>query len=141
MTNPFTVPLGADIDLDLLVRGLASIADNQQRVEILGQKDTGTGTDVDVRFRASRATLYVQVHVQSDAVGKGGADYDAANFMSSSRVDCRSSRLQDQTISRNGTDQYFLFLIPVFLEGDRTTYTKFDGVDGADEMAFLDLGT
>ena len=88
--------------------------DNQQRVRYMGHKDQGTGTDVKVRFMASRATNYVQVHVQSDAVGKGGFDYAADNFISSSRVDCRAEKMQEVTISRNGSDQYWVFLIPSF---------------------------
>ena len=128
-------------ELDRFLRGLASFWDNQQRVSIEGQKDTGAGTDVNVRFVASRATQFVQAQVQSTATSKGGAPYSTSNYVSSTRVDCRSNRQQDLTISRNGTNRYYLFLIPVFLEGDGSTYTKFDGDDGADKMAFADLGT
>ena len=96
---------------------------------------------MNVRFVASRATQFVQAQVQSTATSKGGATYSTSNYVSSTRVDCRSNRQQDLTISRNGTNRYYLFLIPVFLEGDGSTYTKFDGDDGADKMAFADLGT
>jgi hypothetical protein len=141
MAGPYGIPLGLPQELDAILRGMLSISDNQQRVELTGQKDTGTGTDVAVRFRASRATLFAQTHVQSTATSKGGAAYSASNFVSSARVDCRSNRQQDITVARNGTNRYYLWLIPVFLEGDGTTYTKFDGVTGADQMVFVDLGT
>ena len=139
--GPYSLPLGLPPELDRFLRGLASFWDNQQRVSIEGQKDTGAGTDVNVRFVASRATKFVQAQVQSTATSKGGATYSTSNYVSSTRVDCRSNRQQDLTISRNGTNRYYLFLIPVFLEGDGSTYTKFDGDDGADKMAFADLGT
>ena len=141
MTGPFGLPLGLPPDLARLLRGMASFWDNQQRVSPTGQKDTGTGTDVNVRFMASRATQWVQVHVQSTATSKGGATYSTSNYISTTRVDCRSDRQQDQTIARNGTNHYYLWLIPVFLEGDGTTYSKFDGATATDRMAFVDLGT
>ena len=114
MTGPFSVPPGAAPDIDRVLRGFASLWDNQQRVQYMGHKDQGAGTDVDLKFMASRATQYVQVHVQSDAVGKGGFDYDASNFVSSNRVDCRVDRIQEVTISRDGSSQYWVFLIPAF---------------------------
>jgi hypothetical protein len=141
MTGPFGLPLGLPPELDRLLRGLASFWDNQQRVFPTGQKDTGTGTDVNIRFMASRATRWVQVHVQSTASSKGGATYSTSNYISTTRVDCRSNRQQDVTVSRNGTNRYYLWLIPVFLEGDESTYSKFDGVTTTDRMAFIDLGT
>ena len=141
MAGPFGIPLGLPPELDRLLRGIASFWDNQQRVQVMGQKDTGTGTDVNIRFVASRATQWVQVHVQSTATSKGGATYSTSNYVSTTRVDCRSDRQQDVTVSRNGTNRYYLWLIPVFLEGDESTYTKFDGATGADRMAFVDLGT
>ena len=141
MTGPFGIPLGLPPELDRLLRGIASFWDNQQRVQVMGQKDTGTGTDVNVRFMASRATQFVQVQVQSTASSKGGATYSTSNYVSTTRVDCRSDRQQDVTVSRNGTNRYYLWLIPVFLEGDESTYSKFDGVTTSDRMAFVDLGT
>ena len=141
MAGPFGLPLGLPVELDRLLRGMESLWDNQQRVQIMGQKDTGTGTDVNVRFMASRATRWVQVHVQSTASSKGGATYSTSHYLSTTRVDCRSNRQQDVTVSRNGTNRYYLFLIPVFLEGDESTYSKFDGVTTTDRMAFVDLGT
>ena len=140
MTGPFGVPLGLPPELDRFLRGMASSWDNQQRVQVAGQKDTGAGTDVNVRLMASRATQWVQVHVQSTAASKGGATYSTSNYVSTARVDCRSDRQQDQTIARNGTNHYYLWLIPVFLEGDESTYSKFDGVTTTDRMAFVDLG-
>lgn len=141
MAGPSGIPLGLPQELDAVLRGMLSIADNQQRVELTGHKDTGTGTDVAIRFRGSRATQWVQSHVQSTATDKGGATYSASNYVSSTRVDCRSNRQQDVTVSRNGTNRYYLWLVPVFLEGDGSTYTKFDGVTGTDQMVFADLGT
>jgi len=139
--GPYGIPVGLPPELEGLIRGLGSFADNQQRVQLTGHLDTGAGTDAKVRLRASRATQYVQAHVQSTATSKGGATYSTSNYISSARVDCRSNRQQDLTIARNGSNQYFLWLIPVFLEGDQSTYTKFDGVTGADHMIFADLGT
>ena len=141
MAGPFGIPLGLPVELDRLLRGMASFWDNQQRVQVMGQRDTGTGTDVNIRFMASRATQWVQVHVQSTASSKGGATYSTSNYVSTARVDCRSDRQQDQTIARNGTNHYYLWLIPVFLEGDESTYSKFDGATTTDRMAFVDLGT
>lgn len=108
--GPFSLPLGVDPELERQQRGLASHWDNQQRVMFMGIKDIGTS--MLVRFMASRATKYVQVHLQSDATGAGGSTYDAVNFVSSTEVDCRVNRLQEVTIVRNGTDQFCVFLIP-----------------------------
>ena len=141
MAGPFGLPVGLPPELDRLLRGIASFWDNQQRVQVMGQKDTGAGTDVNIRFMASRATQWVQVHVQSTATSKGGATYSTSNYISTTRVDCRSNRQQDQTIARTGSHRYYLWLIPVFLEGAGSTYTKFDGTTGTDRMAFVDLGT
>ncbi len=110
MTGPFGIPLGVPPEAERFFRGFASHWDNQQRVMLLGHKDQGTS--VLVRFMASRATEYVQVHLQSDATGAGGFTYDADNFVSSTEVDCRVDRLQEVTLTRNGTDQFCIFLIP-----------------------------
>lgn len=110
--GPFGIPLGLPPALERFFRGLASHWDNQPRVMYMGHKDQSPGTDVLVRFMASRATEFVQVHVQSDATGKGGFTYDADKFVSSTEVDCRTARLQEVTITRNGTDQFCVFLIP-----------------------------
>ena len=106
----FGIPPGAAPLTERLLRELRSHWDNQQRVMFMGQKDQGTS--LVLRFMASRATDYVQVHVQSDATGKGGFTYDANNFVSSTEVDCRTARLQEVAITRNGTDIYCVFLIP-----------------------------
>lgn len=132
----------ADARFDKLLRRLAPSWDFQPRVEILGITGQNTaGGDVIVRFRASRDTVYVQVHVQTDAVGEGGATYDPSNFHSSERVDCLEDRQQDYTIERGGGDHYWVWLIPVMLDGDGSTFVKFDGQDSDDDfMAFHDLG-
>ncbi len=121
-------------------RFFEEVWDNQQRVEILGWKHTGAGSDVALRYRASRATQYVIEHVQSTGVGLGGATYSTSNRVSRTRVDCRQNRQQDATITRNGTDDYYVWLIPSF-EDEPGTYTDMDGADGDDFMAFLYLGT
>lgn len=138
-------PGANDPRLDSLIRQLRAGWEFQPRVEIIGLSGISTaagppGGDVSIRYRASLATNYVQVHVQSTAVGEGGASYDASNFTSSVRVDCLENRQQDVVISRNGTDIYYLWLIPVFKDGDGT-FVKYDGVDSPDDfMAFWDLG-
>ena len=114
MSGALTVPPALRAELNILLLGLAASWDNQQRVKYMGHKDQGTGTDVDLRFLASRATNFVVVHVQSDEAGKGGFNYDSLNFVSQSRVDCRATKLQEVTISRNGSNQYWVFLIPLF---------------------------
>ena len=115
--------------------------DWQQRVQIIGLKGhLVAGATVSVRFVASRATLYVQKHVQTDAGGEGGATYDAVNFLSSARIDCFENRQQDTTIARGAGKRFYLFLIPVFLDGDGT-FVKYDGVDSATDLAtFIELG-
>ena len=123
-----------------IVTTLSDFWDNQQRVRTLGWRaPDGAGTTVTVRFLASMATEHVQLHVQHDGAGGGGADYNASTFVSSTRISCRTARQQDQTIARNGTDYYVIWLIPVWEETDGT-FTKFDGIDEADQMAFVDLG-
>jgi hypothetical protein len=128
--------------LDQLLQELVVSWDWQARVEIIGLTGQNTaGGDVTVRFRASRATVYVQVHVQTDAVGEGGATYDPVNFKSSTRVACLESRQQDVVIGRGAGDHYYLWLVPVMLDGNGSTFVKFDGVDSADDfMSYWDLG-
>ena len=123
-----------------LSRHLSSHWDEQQRVVVLGNRDKGSNTSA-VRFQASRATLYVQVHVQHDGSGGGGVDYSAGTSVSSNRRDMRANRQRDETVTRNGSDHYYMWLIPVFMNADGT-YTKFDGEGTTlDQMAFVDLGT
>ena len=53
----------------------------------------------------------------------------------------RANRQRDETVTRNGSDHYYMWLIPVFMNADGT-YTKFDGEGTTlDQMAFVDLGT
>ena len=103
-----------------------------------------SGDDIVLRFRATRATLFVRVHVQHDGGSGGGATFDADLFVSDSRVDCRANRQQDVTITRGTGDDYTVWLIPEFLEGDvgNDTYTRYDGEtnEGDDFMAFIALG-
>ena len=123
-----------------LSRHLSSHWDEQQRVVVLGSRDKGSNTSA-IRFQASRATLYVQVHLQHDGSGGGGVDYNASTSVSSNRRDMRANRQRDETVTRNGTDHYYMWLIPVFMNADGT-YTKFDGEGTTlDQMAFVDLGT
>lgn len=138
-----------DPQWDRLLKQLGASWEYQQRVQIIGVSGHAIGADaegyitsggtVTVRVRASRATLYVQEHVQTDAAGEGGATYDTSNFKSSTEIDCRADRQQDRTITRGTGDHYYVWYIPVFKDGAGNT-TKFDGVDGEDLMAFLDLG-
>lgn len=127
--------------LSKLVTLFENVWDNQPRVEVIGlsQASAAAGATVTLRFRASRLTKYVRVHVQSTAVGKGGATYDAANFVSSTQVDCRENRQGDVTIARDGTETYWVWLIPE-LEYQVGSYTKYNGADGEDFMAFRYLG-
>ena len=114
----FGIPPGAAPLTERLLRDLASYWDSQQRVMFMGYKeDQEAGEDVLLRFMASRATKYVQVHVQSDVSGGGGAAYDPDTFVSSTQVDCRVNRLQEVTITRNGINQYWVYLIPKFDNG------------------------
>lgn len=131
----------ADPQWDRQRQELHATWDWQQRVAIIGLSGQNTaGGNVTLRFRASRATLFVQVHVQTDAVGEGGATYDPANFHSSELVDCRENRQQDYVIGRGAGAHYYVWLIPVFEDPGGTT-VKFDGVDAAEDYAaFLDLG-
>ena len=122
-----------------LGRGLSSIWDNQQRVAVLGIRPSGE--DVALRFLASRVTLYVTVHIQHDGPGGGGEAYDANVYVSDTRVDCTANRQQDTTIVRSTAFDYYVWLVPEFLESD-SSFTRFDGEagEGVDRMAFVTLG-
>ena len=141
MTFPGTARAGVESPvLDRLLRAREVEWESSQRLEILGVKGQNVaGATVTIRTLASRATDFMQLHVQTDAVGEGGATYDAANFMSSVQVDCREDKQQDHTVARGAGKAFWVWLIPVFLQGDGS-FTKMDGVDGADAMAFVDLG-
>lgn len=121
-----------------LLRYFGSHFDEQHRVVVIGTLPSGD--DVIVRFLAARACQFVNVHVQHDGVGGGGAAYDAATFVSETRVDCRENRQQDHTVTRSTADSYYVWLIPEQLNTESGTYTQFDGDDGADQMAMIDLG-
>lgn len=135
-------PGALDPALDRFLQEARASWDWQQRVEIIGMRGQFTaGGDVTIRFRASRATSYVQVHVQTDAAGEGGDTYDPVNFLSSERVSCLEARQQDYVIERDGVKHFYVWLIPVSLDGDGTTFVKYDGADSADDYAaFADLG-
>ncbi len=124
-----------DRGLQLLEQGW----DFQQRVEILGVTGIGTGS-VTVRSKNSEATVFLQLHIQTDQAGEGGATYSASTFRSSVRVDCRAARQQDHPVTRDLGETVYVWIIPVFLQGDQTTYTIYDGVDGEDRMVFIEIG-
>ena len=125
---------------DRLVKFFASHWDELPRVMVQGLRSSGE--NMVVRFLASRATLYVRVHIQHDGPGGGGEAYDANIYVSDTRVDCRENRQQDTTITRDTGFDYFVWFIPEFLEGDASTYTRYDGEtgEGEDKMAFVALG-
>lgn len=119
------------------LRRLESHFDEDQRVLVLGQRTVGTTSHL--RFLAAAACLYVRVHVQHDGVGGGGSSYNAATFVSSTRVNCGTNRQQDVTVTRNGTDHYYVWLVPEFgyVNGD---FVKYNGAEAGDQMAYADLG-
>ncbi len=125
---------------DRMVKFFWSHREEQQAVSILGLRPSGD--DMVVRFLASRATLYVRAHIQHDGPGGGGEAYNANVYVSDARVECRENRQQDVTITRSTAFDYFVWFIPEFLEGDASTYTRYDGEtgEGADKMAFVALG-
>jgi len=116
---------------DRLVRGLASFWDNQQRVEILGILPSGN--DTIVRFRASRATKFVRVHVQSTST------YDKYSYVLDERIDCRTNRQRDYTVEGNA--ERYVWLVPEFKHPDGT-FVRYDGENGNGEdlMAFTSVG-
>jgi len=135
----YTQRLGAAApQYDRLLRLLEGAWDFQQRVKVLGVKDADSAS-VTIRSLASQATDFVQLHVQTDAAGEGGSTYDTVNYTSTARVDCRAARQQDHVVANDQAGNTYVWLIPVFLEGDQTTYTKYDGVDGDDHMASVTI--
>ncbi len=116
--------------------------DEQQGVWVMGIRPSGD--DIVLRIRATRATMYVRAHVQHDGPGGGGATYNPNLFVSSERVDCRANRQQDVTVTRATGNDYTVWLIPEFLEGDagNATFTLYNGETGQgdDHMAFVALG-
>lgn len=115
--------------------------DEQPRVAVVGHYRSGD--DVVVRWRASRATEHVVVHIQHDGVGGGGESYTPSTFVSRTRVDCRENRQQDTTVVRSTDDNYTVWLIPSVLQGDGTTFIDYDGggAEVADLMAMLAVGS
>lgn len=137
---PLPYGLGQDPLWTELITALSEHFDENQRVQALGVRaPDGAGTTVELRFLAAPACAFVQVHVQHDGAGGGGASYNSGTFVSTDRIDCRTARQQDRSIARNGTDHYYVWLVPVWAETD-ASYTKFDGTDESDQMAFVDLG-
>ena len=154
--------------LNELVVTINTHFDEQNRVLVLGALPVGDA--IALRFLASRATEWVTVHVQHNGTGGAGEEYDSTGAFSRQRIDCRLNRQQDVAIYRYETggtiwgddvwgddvwgddvwgsiatgdvltDQFYVWLIPEFVQGDRTTVTQFDGVDGEDHMAFAALG-
>lgn len=168
MSSPFPGRSGADpVVLDRLAATLGSHFDEEQRVYPLGHRASTTANQTVVRFRASRACLFVTYHVQNGVggstlglftrglgrgtsygtqglfargLGVGGTfAYDPNEVVASGRVDCRSERQQEITITKDGVNRYVVYLIPEFLEADGS-YTKFDGEDAEDRMAVVDIG-
>lgn len=160
-------PLGA-VDRAFLEARLGSLYDEEQRVYPLGFIDQGDGTVI-IRFRASRACQYVRVHLQNTVVGGGiqglfargfgriqttglyargigvgasggGLAYNPNESVSSTQVDCRAARQQDVTVTRDGSTQHVVFLVPEFLEEDGS-FTRMDGNDGDDHVAWIDIGS
>ncbi len=107
--------------------------DWKQAVGVLGLKHAG-GSAWDLRFRSSRSTAFVRVHVQS--VDTGGRDYNSSTSVSSTRYDMREDRVREIEIT--AAAERFVFLIPEFLEVDGS-YTRWDGVDGPDAMALVHI--
>lgn len=100
------------------------------------------GTTLHVRFRAPMGIGWVQLHIQSTESGEGGSAYDAANFTSSTEVDCRSDRLQDASVVDLPYGRRFIWLVPVQYDGGGNAI-KYDGKGTParpDYMSFLDLG-
>lgn len=97
------------------------------------------GTNFQVRFRTAFSVTTYQIHVQSTSAGEGGATYDPDNYESSTERYCGEERFQDVTIASVADVTHYLFLIPVGDDGLGTT-VLYDGEDGPDVMAFIELG-
>jgi hypothetical protein len=98
------------------------------------------GTNLNVRFRAAIGTPYVRIHVQDTDPGKGGGTFDPVNFVSEVDQDCRAGGLQDVTLAELPYGRYWVWLIPVQIDGAGAKL-YFDGQSGRpDRMAFIDIG-
>ena len=95
------------------------------------------GVNLDVRFRAAIDTPYVRVHIQSSVVGEGGVNYDPSNYMTSTVVDCRTSRVQDIEFVADPLVGYVVFLIPIQVDG-AGAQVLYDGQSGRpDAVAYV----
>jgi hypothetical protein len=77
---------------------------------------SATGYFSDVRFLAPRGVEFVEVHVQHDGAGGGGYNYNNTTYVSRTLADCRADRLQEVTVTKDGTNNYYVWLIPVLVE-------------------------
>jgi hypothetical protein len=131
------MPWRAYESLDRLADLFNANRDEQQRIAIHSLRTSGTSAFL--RFEPSRATLFVQVHVQSTDTGEGGATYDPDNYTSSDEIDCRSTRIQDRTITLDLSYRYYVWLIPVFKDNNGNT-VLYDGEGvNPDYMTFTQL--
>lgn len=105
---------------------------------ILGLRNDGT--DLHLRFLSAPDSPWVQVHVQNDDTGNGGPDYDASNYVSTTKVDCRAARVQDVTITDVPDHRTYVWLIPIQEDGAGNAILM-DGESGRpDRMAYAELG-
>lgn len=121
-----TPPTG-DLYLTELVRQLnAELTRKEPRV-------VGTridGSNLYLRFLAPYGIGWVQVHIQSDVVGKGGLEtYSSTNYESSTEVDCRADRQQDVSVALLNGVRYAVWLIPVAYDAAGTK-VLYDGASG-----------
>ena len=89
----------------------------------------GAGTTATLRFLASISCSFVRVQVQR--TGTGGDTYNQALSVSSTRVDCRQNRQQDVSITRDGVNQYYVWLVPEQQNAD-AAFVSFDGMQSPD---------
>jgi hypothetical protein len=115
--SPFILQLVATINSELLRR------------EPILMGWINDATDINIRFRAALVTPWVQVHVQTDQAGEGGADYDTTNYKSSTEIDCRAERVQDVTIPFSSGVKYYVWLVPKQQDG-ADTKVMYDGEGG-----------
>ncbi len=109
----------------------------QPEVEILGVVDDGTNWNI--RYRAQLSAPWVQVHVQSSVAGEGGETYDAANYTSTTEVDCRDGLVQDLALTLLAGNTYTVFFIPV--QKDASGTILYNGVAGDDHMVMVSQTT
>jgi len=91
-----------------------------------------------VRWLAPYSCPWVQVHLQSTAVGEGDLTYDADNYTSSTLVHCNQERMQDFEATLEWEYAYSLFLIPVQYDGEDNKIL-YDGVSAEDRKVALTL--